>query len=608
MKKINFEEWKIIISIFLFIMGLLISKIALVSNILIFFSYVIVGYEVVIDSVKSVLKGELFEESFLMTLATIGAFLIGEVIEATTVMILFQVGEHLEEKAISKSRNSISKLMELKCETALLKEEKGELLIPLENVKVNDIIIVKPGERIPLDGTVIEGNSSLDMKALSGEAIPVIVEPHSPVLSGAINLDGILYIRVEREMKESTVTKILELIENASDKKTKTEQFMTRFSKIYTPIIVVSALLIAIVPTLITHELSAWIYKAIIFLVLSCPCALVISIPLGFFYGIGECSKIGALIKGSIELETLGKLNSMAFDKTGTLTEGVFEVTEIVTELEKQTFIDYLCSIEQYSNHPIARSILNLKHSLFEVSNQKEIVGKGIVGYINNKEVLVGNEKLFAGNIVVPNIPSTGTILFVAFEKKYAGYIVISDVIKKNAKESIHALKRLNISYLGVVSGDRKEIVSRVQETLKLDEGYAELLPTEKVEVVENLMLHKKRPLGFIGDGMNDAPVLALADLGISMGGIGSDAAIEASDIVIMNDDLKTIPRSIAIARKSLRIIKFNIVMAITVKIVVLLLGISGISSIWFAIFADVGVTILAIFNSFRISKNKIRY
>ena len=370
MKKINFEEWKIIISIFLFIMGLLISKIALVSNILIFFSYVIVGYEVVIDSVKSVLKGELFEESFLMTLATIGAFLIGEVIEATTVMILFQVGEHLEEKAISKSRNSISKLMELKCETALLKGEKGELLIPLENVKVNDIIIVKPGERIPLDGTVIEGNSSLDMKALSGEAIPVIVEPHSPVLSGAINLDGILYIRVEREMKESTVTKILELIENASDKKTKTEQFMTRFSKIYTPIIVVSALLIAIVPTLITHELSAWIYKAIIFLVLSCPCALVISIPLGFFYGIGECSKIGALIKGSIELETLGKLNSMAFDKTGTLTEGVFEVTEIVTELEKQTFIDYLCSIEQYSNHPIARSILNIPYLKFQIKRK----------------------------------------------------------------------------------------------------------------------------------------------------------------------------------------------------------------------------------------------
>lgn len=606
MKKISWEEWKLIISICLFIFGLLTTSIAWLSNLLIVLSYFIAGYEVILKSFKNILKGELFDECFLMTLATIGAFLIGEIIEATTVMVLFQVGEYLEEKAISKSRDSISKLMELKCDTAFIKKEKEQILMPLENVKVNDIMIVKPGERVPLDGIVIEGNSLLDMKALSGESIPVAVEVNSMVLSGSINLEGILHIRVQKEMKESTVTKILELVENASDKKTKTEQFMTRFSKIYTPIVVALALFIAVIPTMITHEPNVWIYRAIIFLVLSCPCALVISIPLGFFYGIGECSKVGALVKGSIELEKLGKLQSIAFDKTGTLTEGVFEVIEIQTVIEKQTFIDYICSIEQYSNHPIARSICTLNHSLLEIHSQKEIAGKGVVGYIDNREILIGNKKLFKEKeIVIPNVNSIGTLLFVALDKKYVGYIIISDIIKKNAKESISALRKLNLSYFGVVSGDQSEIVSNVKDSLGLDEGYAELLPTEKVQVVETLMKQNKQPLGFVGDGINDAPVLALSDLGISMGGIGSDAAIEASDIVIMNDNLKTIPMTVMIARKTLSIVKFNIIMAISIKIVVLLLGILGISSIWFAIFADVGVTMLAILNSLRISKSK---
>ena len=468
------------------------------------------------------------------------------------------------------------------------------------------MMIVKPGEKIPLDGVVVEGNSLLDTKALTGESVPIEVKRDYSVLSGSINLEGTLVIQVKKEMKESTVTKILELIETVADKKTKTEQFITRFSKIYTPIVVILAFLIAIIPSLITHEASTWIYRAIIFLVLSCPCALVISIPLGFFYGIGECSKVGVLVKGSAELETLGKLKSVAFDKTGTLTEGVFKVTKIETELDQQVFINYLASIEQYSNHPIARSILELDHTLFAIEDQKEYAGKGIVGFLDGKEIMVGNNKLFLENkIEIPRVDSIGTVLFMSLDKKYIGHIIISDVIKKDAKESIQLLKKLGVSYLAIVSGDQQKIVSSVRKILELNEEYAELLPTEKVKIVEELIAKQKGPFGFVGDGMNDAPVLALTDLGISMGGIGSDAAIEASDIVVMNDDLKTIPLSIAIARKSLQIIKFNIVMAIVVKLLVLLLGVLGISSIWFAIFADVGVTILAILNSFRISKSK---
>lgn len=606
MKKINFEEYKIIVSIFLFIIGLLIHQILWLSNIFLFISYFIIGYEVIINSFKNILKGELFDESFLMTLATIAAFFIGEIIEAVTVMILFQIGEYLQEKAISKSKNSISKLMELKCDSALLRTKNGDCSVPLENVKIDDMMIVKPGEKIPLDGVVVEGNSLLDTKALTGESVPIEVKRDYSVLSGSINLEGTLVIQVKKEMKESTVTKILELIETVADKKTKTEQFITRFSKIYTPIVVILAFLIAIIPSLITHEASTWIYRAIIFLVLSCPCALVISIPLGFFYGIGECSKVGVLVKGSAELETLGKLKSVAFDKTGTLTEGVFKVTKIETELDQQVFINYLASIEQYSNHPIARSILELDHTLFAIEDQKEYAGKGIVGFLDGKEIMVGNNKLFLENkIEIPKVDSIGTVLFMSLDKKYIGHIIISDVIKKDAKESIQLLKKLGVSYLAIVSGDQQKIVSSVRKILELNEEYAELLPTEKVKIVEELIAKQKGPFGFVGDGMNDAPVLALTDLGISMGGIGSDAAIEASDIVVMNDDLKTIPLSIAIARKSLQIIKFNIVMAIVVKLLVLLLGVLGISSIWFAIFADVGVTILAILNSFRISKSK---
>lgn len=609
MKKINLEECKIIGGIILFLLGLILKNITLLSNILFILSYIIIGYEVVIESVKHIVKGKLFDESFLMTLATLGAFCIGEITEAVIVMLLFQIGEFLQDRAISKSKKSISNLMELKSETALVRRGIEELVVSLKDVQIGELVIVKAGEKIPLDGVVVEGETYLDTKALTGENIPVNVKVGDNILSGSINFDSPIVMKVLKSEAESTVTKILELIMNASDKKTKTEKFMTRFSKIYTPVVVLSALLIAIIPSILFGNISIWIYRAIIFLVLSCPCALVISIPLGFFYGIGQCSSIGMLVKGSTELELLGKVKSIAFDKTGTLTEGVFEVTEVNTTMEKELFLDYVFAVEQYSNHPIAHSILKFKTTFSDPKAEgvREIPGRGITGVLHGKNVLIGNYQLFEeSKITAPKVEAIGTVLYVALDNDYVGYIVISDVIKENAKEMIKNLRKEHVDYLVMISGDRKETVSAISSKLTLDDCYSELLPTDKVSVMENLLKEKQRPFAFVGDGMNDAPVLALSDLGISMGGIGSDAAIEASDIVIMNDDLSVLSRGIKIARKSLSIIRFNITMAISVKVFVLFLGIFGISSIWFAIFADVGVTLLAILNSLRISSRKI--
>ncbi|MCI8446557.1 MAG: cadmium-translocating P-type ATPase [Bacilli bacterium] len=609
MKKINLEECKIIGGIILFLLGLILKNITLLSNILFILSYIIIGSEVVIESVKHIVKGKLFDESFLMTLATLGAFCIGEITEAVIVMLLFQIGEFLQDRAISKSKKSISNLMELKSETALVRRGIEELVVSLKDVQIGELVIVKAGEKIPLDGVVVEGETYLDTKALTGENIPVNVKVGDNILSGSINFDSPIVMKVLKSEAESTVTKILELIMNASDKKTKTEKFMTRFSKIYTPVVVLSALLIAIIPSILFGNISIWIYRAIIFLVLSCPCALVISIPLGFFYGIGQCSSIGMLVKGSTELELLGKVKSIAFDKTGTLTEGVFEVTEVNTTMEKELFLDYVFAVEQYSNHPIAHSILKFKTTFSDPKAEgvREIPGRGITGVLHGKNVLIGNYQLFEeSKITAPKVEAIGTVLYVALDNDYVGYIVISDVIKENAKEMIKNLRKEHVDYLVMISGDRKETVSAISSKLTLDDCYSELLPTDKVSVMENLLKEKQRPFAFVGDGMNDAPVLALSDLGISMGGIGSDAAIEASDIVIMNDDLSVLSRGIKIARKSLSIIRFNITMAISVKVFVLFLGIFGISSIWFAIFADVGVTLLAILNSLRISSRKI--
>lgn len=609
MKKINLEECKIIGGIILFLLGLILKNITLLSNILFILSYIIIGSEVVIESVKHIVKGKLFDESFLMTLATLGAFCVGEITEAVIVMLLFQIGEFLQDRAISKSKKSISNLMELKSETALVRRGIEELVVSLKDVQIGELVIVKAGEKIPLDGVVVEGETYLDTKALTGENIPVNVKVGDNILSGSINFDSPIVMKVLKSEAESTVTKILELIMNASDKKTKTEKFMTRFSKIYTPVVVLSALLIAIIPSILFGNISIWIYRAIIFLVLSCPCALVISIPLGFFYGIGQCSSIGMLVKGSTELELLGKVKSIAFDKTGTLTEGVFEVTEVNTTMEKELFLDYVFAVEQYSNHPIAHSILKFKTTFSDPKAEgvREIPGRGITGVLHGKNVLIGNYQLFEeSKITAPKVEAIGTVLYVALDNDYVGYIVISDVIKENAKEMIKNLRKEHVDYLVMISGDRKETVSAISSKLTLDDCYSELLPTDKVSVMENLLKEKQRPFAFVGDGMNDAPVLALSDLGISMGGIGSDAAIEASDIVIMNDDLSVLSRGIKIARKSLSIIRFNITMAISVKVFVLFLGIFGISSIWFAIFADVGVTLLAILNSLRISSRKI--
>ncbi len=583
---------RIIISTILFVIGILLD-----SMIFMIASYLIIGYEVLIESFKNIIKGELFDENFLMTIASLGAFLIGSVVEGTTVMLLFQIGEFLQEKAISKSRKSISDLMELKSDCARI----GNDFVPLEEVHIGDLMVVQAGEKIPLDGTVVEGKANIDTKALTGEAKPLFVEKGSSILSGCFNLDGVITVKVDKLVEDSTVTRILKLIEQESDKKTKTEKFMTRFSRVYTPIVVILAFLIALIPSLITGDYHTWIYRSIVFLVLSCPCALVISIPLGFFYGIGRCSKIGMLVKGSTELEMLSKIKSMAFDKTGTLTEGVFEVTQI--ELEKKKFLDYVCSLEKKSNHPITSALLKLDFQAFPVSEVVEYAGMGIEGKVKEKEVLIGNQKLFhKKNIVVEKVDYIGTILYVAVDQQYVGYIVISDRLKEDTKKAIGELKQY-IGYSAVISGDKKETVESIKNELQLDECYFELLPDGKVNVMKEMIQKQQRPLAFVGDGMNDAPVLALSDLGISMGGIGSDAAIEASDIVIMNDHLSLIPEGIKIARQSIFVIRLNIVLALFTKIVVLLLGIFGISSIWFAIFADVGVTLLAIFNTLILRK-----
>lgn len=433
----KFQEWKLIISTVLFLMSLFVSNIEWLFYSLIMISYLIVGYEVIIDSIKNILKREFFDENFLMVLATVGAIFIGEYHEALLVMLLFQIGEYLQEKAIAKSRRSISDLMELKSDTAMIQKDGKESIVPLKDVQLGDIMIVKPGENIPLDGKIIEGHSNIDMRALTGETIPVTVKPGDSILSGSINESGLLMVMVEKTEQESTVTKILELIEHASDKKTKTEKFMTKFSKIYTPTIVIFAFLIALIPSIITKDTSTWVYRSIIFLVLSCPCALVISIPLGFFSGIGACSKIGMLVKGSNELEKLSKIRSIAFDKTGTLTEGVFEVTKIETEMDVDQFLSYVIALEQYSNHPIAQSILKLKtnSSKVNVENIQEQPGKGIIGIVDNQHIMIGNDQLCAQEkIVVPTVETIGTILYVILEKKYIGHVIISDKIKEHAK------------------------------------------------------------------------------------------------------------------------------------------------------------------------------
>ena len=601
---------QIIISAILFVIGLLVpfSNEWITKGIYIG-AYLIVGLEIIIKAIKNIFKGEVFDEHFLMAVATIGAFAIGEFPEAVAVMLFYQIGELFQDYAVDKSKESITNLMDIRPDVAVVKRNgKLETLKP-ETVKIGEEIVVKPGEKIPLDGTIIDGSSMLDTSALTGESVPRSAKIGEKVLSGCINQSGVLTIKVEKEFGESTVSKILDLVENASNKKSKSENFITKFAKIYTPTVVGIAILLAIIPPFLLKwgSFSEWLERALTFLVVSCPCALVISIPLGFFGGIGGASRKGVLIKGSNYLELLSKTDIFVFDKTGTLTEGVFEVQKInPVDISEEELLKIAAYAESYSNHPISASIKKAYQKEINqeiIEKTEEISGKGIISQIENKTVVIGNNKIMQEKgIEYKECNDIGTILYVAINNKFEGSIVIADKIKEDAKQTIQRLKRNNVSKTVMLTGDKKEIAEKVAKQIEIDEVYTDLLPDQKVEKVEELMKQKteKGKLAFVGDGINDAPVLAISDIGIAMGGLGSDAAIEAADIVIMNDKPSKILEAIKISNKTMRIVKQNIIFAISVKILVLILGACGIATMWEAVFADVGVSFIAILNSLR--------
>ena len=572
-------------------------------------SYIIVGGDVVKKAVKNIFKGQVFDENFLMSIATIGAFFIGEYPEGVAVMLFYQVGELFQSYAVGKSRKSIASLMDIRPDYANVK--KGDELVKVDpdEVQIGDIIVIRAGEKIPLDGKVIEGSSMIDTSALTGESVPREVEVGSDILSGCININGFITAEVTKEFGESTVSKILDLVENASSKKSNSEQFITKFARYYTPVVVIIAVFLAIIPPLIIDgaTFSDWIYRALAFLVVSCPCALVISIPLSFFGGIGGASKKGVLVKGSNYLEALAETEIVVFDKTGTLTKGVFNVQEIHPEgVSKEELLELTAHAESYSNHPISLSLKRAYSKEIDngrISDVEEISGHGVIATVDGKKVMAGNIKLmkmmdipyFKGELI-------GTIVHVAVNNKYIGYIVIADEVKEDSAQAIKELKAANIKQTVMLTGDNKSIGSKVAKELGLDKVYAELLPADKVEKLEELFSQKskKGKLAFVGDGINDAPVLARADIGIAMGGLGSDAAIEAADVVIMTDEPSKIATTMKISKKTLKIAHQNIVFAIGIKIIVLILSAFGITTMWAAIFADVGVTIIAVLNAFR--------
>lgn len=572
-------------------------------------SYIIVGGDVVKRAVKNIFKGQVFDENFLLSIATIGAFFIGEYPESVAVMLFYQVGELFQSYAGGKSRKSIASLMDIRPDYANVK--KGDELVKVDpdEVQIGDIIVIKAGEKIPLDGKVIEGSSMIDTSALTGESVPREVEVGSDILSGCININGVITAEVTKEFGESTVSKILDLVENASSKKSNSEQFITKFARYYTPVVVIIAVFLAIIPPLVIDgaTFSDWIYRALAFLVVSCPCALVISIPLSFFGGIGGASKKGVLVKGSNYLEALAETEIVVFDKTGTLTKGVFNVQEIHPEgVSKEELLELTAHAESYSNHPISLSLKRAYSKEIDngrISDVEEISGHGVIATVDGKKVMAGNIKLmkmmdipyFKGELI-------GTIVHVAVNNKYIGYIVIADEVKEDSAQAIKELKAANIKQTVMLTGDNKSIGSKVAKELGLDKVYAELLPADKVEKLEELFSQKskKGKLAFVGDGINDAPVLARADIGIAMGGLGSDAAIEAADVVIMTDEPSKIATAMKISKKTLKIAHQNIVFAIGIKIIVLILSAFGITTMWAAIFADVGVTIIAVLNAFR--------
>ena len=607
--------------------GALILKLPFLWELSLFLlSYTIIGWDIVWKAIRNIFRGEIFDENFLMTLATLGAFAIKQFPEAVAVMLFFKVGELFQDMALDHSRRSIKSLVEIRSDYANLKVGNDIKRVDPEVVNVGDIIIVNPGEKIPLDGVVIDGLSMLDTSALTGESIPRRIKPGDEILSGMINKTGLLTIRVTKRFKESTVSKILNLVENAADKKAPTEKFITKFAKYYTPVVVLCAFLLATVPVLLynipsltplfVHEetFSEWIYKALIFLVISCPCALVISIPLGFFGGLGASSRRGILVKGSNYLEGLNNLHTIVWDKTGTLTRGVFRVVEVVTKnnFSKDEILKFAAQAESHSNHPIAQSIreaINERVDIEKVEGYEEIPGYGIKAYVDGHRILVGNDKiLHRENIEHVTCNVEGTVIHVVIDNKYAGYILISDEIKEDAKSTIQKLKELGIKRQIMFTGDNEKIARSISQKLGIDKYYAELLPQQKVEKMEELMenkVNKKELIAFVGDGINDAPVLMRSDIGIAMGAMGSDAAIEAADIVLMTDEPSKVYESIKIARKTKSIVWQNIILALGVKVSFLVIGALGVATMWEAVFADVGVALLAILNALRILRIK---
>ena len=611
-KKMKKNLTKIIISSVLLFTTLLFKiDIKYFNEALFVISYIVIGYDIVLKAIRNISRGKVFDENFLMTVATIGAICIGNLAEAVSVMLFYQVGELFQSYAVDKSRKSISDLMDIRPDYAnVIRNDKHEKVDP-NDVNIEEIILIKPGEKVPLDGIVVKGSSSLNTLALTGEAVPRNVKVGDEVLSGCINNSGILKVKVTKEFGESTVSKILDLVENASSRKSSSENFISKFAKYYTPIVVIIALFLAVLPPLILKDsFTTWIYRALSFLVVSCPCALVVSIPLSFFGGIGASSRIGVLVKGSNYLEALSKTEIIVCDKTGTLTEGEFKVQNInAIGISDEELLKYASYAESFSNHPISISIKNeysKKIDAKKVTETKEIPGKGVYAKVENKDVLVGNEKLLNQYKIKHEVVNElGTIIYVAIDNEFKGTITISDKIKEDSYKAIKLFRENNVKKIVMLTGDKDSISKEVSNELNLDEYHSELLPQDKVKIVEELMKEKSESgkLLFVGDGINDAPVLSLSDIGVSMGGLGSDAAIEASDVVIMTDEPSKIAESINISRKTMRIVKQNIIFAITVKISVLLLSALGIATMWSAVFADVGVSVIAILNAFRILK-----
>lgn len=604
------------IALALFIIGMIVNLDKIYEFIIFGVAYLIAGGEVLLRAFKNILKGQVFDENFLMSIATIGAFAIGEFPEGVAVMLFYEVGEMFQDYAVNKSRKSISDLMNIRPDFANLINLNGEeQKVAPESVNVGSIIVVRAGEKIPLDGTVLSGEATLDVSALTGESLPKEVEKNDDVLAGSINKSGLLKIKVTKSFGESTVSKILDLVENAGNKKSPTEKFITKFARYYTPVVVFSALALAVIPPLLIsgESFSQWISRALIFLVVSCPCALVVSIPLGYFGGIGSASKNGILIKGSNYLEALNNVESIVFDKTGTLTKGTFKVKKVnsTSQLDKKELLKLGAYAEYYSNHPIAKSVVSAFNGNIDktkISDYEEISGKGIKVKVEGNTLLAGNSKLMSMyNINLTSINEVGTVVYLSDEKNELGYIVISDEVKEDAKEAISGLKKIGVKQTIMLTGDNEKVGESVAKELGLDKAYCSLLPQNKVEKLEEIFADKSKgkKIAFVGDGINDAPVLARADIGIAMGGVGSDAAIEAADVVIMDDEPSKIIKAIQIAKRTNKIVWQNIIFALGVKAIILIFGALGMATMWEAVFGDVGVTLIAVLNSSRILKNK---